>query len=511
MPLSPAAIPVAAPPVDRPDQGWTFGLTPPVIGAFLAFSLVGFLTVNPLLTVASLAVLPFLIALPWRPGEPPALPFVLGFQWLQATAKVFHADVLGVDVNDLILYPAFGYFARVETATWFTLGGLVALALGMRLAIRTLPLPDTDAIRRLAESFSVSRAFWLYLATTFTVTALYGAVGSRSGFSQILLGVMQLKWATYFFVCYLAIVRREGYAFLFIAFAVEFIAGIGFFSAFKTVFFITIITYFAARSRITVGTVAKGIVVVVVLAILGSGWISIKEDYREILRGDQEGRQGTDLSQGEQVAVLVDFVSTLDGEDLAAGFEPLATRLSYVDYFGYALAYVPEVAPHEGGALWGAAVRHILTPRILFPSKPPLVSDSEITNRYTGLAVAGSAQGTSISLGYMGESYVDLGPVWMFVPLFLLGLLRGLMYRFFLRSEEKRLLGYAFVVALFSGGYLLENSTAKLLGSSVMQFIVLALLFRYVAPRVAAWLQRGNVAESEAEDAAALPIRRAWA
>lgn len=509
MPISPAAaLPPSPPALPREPRG--LGLPPQVIGLFLALSLVGFATANPLLTVASIAILPFLVALTWVPGEPPILPFVLGFQWIQATTRVFHADLVGAYVGDLVLYPQFGAFADVETATWLSLVGLLVLAVGIRVATWTLAPPERAALIREAEEFSIPRAFWLYLATTFTATALVGSVGFMSGFKQILFAVEELKWATYFFLGYISIVRKEGYVYFLAAFAIEFISGIGFFSGFKEVIFVTVVTYFAARSRVTMGTVAGAVVLVVALGVMGSAWTVVKPEYRNIIRGGDTNRQGAVVDQGEQISTLVGLISGLDGEDIVNGLEPLAGRVAYVDFFGYVLGYVPTAVPHEDGAVWAAALKHIATPRILFPGKPPIVSDSEITNRYTGLGVAGEGQATSISIGYMAESYVDFGRLWMFAPIFLIGVGRGLIYRFFLRQSDIRLLGYAFTIAVFWGGYQLEVATGKLLGGTLMRFIVLALVFRFAAPVVARWLRRDDARETE-DEPTPLPMRRAWA
>lgn len=503
----PAPAPLSSP--DRPVGASAYGLPPQVVGLLLVFSLVGVLTTNPLLTVAALAVFPLAIALSWRPGEPPVLAFVVAFHWLQATAKVFHANILGVDASELIMYPQLGQFADVETASWLTLAAVLVLAVGVRLAIHTQERTGEGNLLREAEAFSIPRVFWAYLALSFGLTAFYGGLGFWSGYRQIILGVVQIKWAAYFLLVYLALLRREGYLFAATAFAIEFISGIGFFSGFKEVVFVTVVTYFAARSRIEIGTVAKIAVVGVLLMVMGAAWTAVKPQYRSILSGGS-GQQTTVIGQGEQVAVLYNLVANLDREDLAEGIEPLAERVAYVDFFGYALGYVPNVVPHQQGGQWGAAIKHILTPRILFPDKPALVSDSEVTNTYTGLLVAGVAEGTSISIGYVGESYVDFGPVWMFVPIFLVGLWRGLMYRFFLRKPEMRLMGFAFIVALFTLNYQVEASTGFMLGNILMRFIVLSLLFTFVAPRAVRWLQRGGAEADEAAEVP-VPIRRAWA
>ena len=500
--------------VDDEARPLYFRLPTPALVAVGVAAGLGLLTPNPLLTAAAILVLPLVISLTWRPGEPPVFPFVLGFHWAQAATKVFHADILGVGVEELTIYSQFGAFARLETATWLTLIGLVALALGIRVAIRTLAPPDEGALRRELESFSISKTFWLYLAVTLTALALQGSVGRMSGFREILNGAIQLKWVMYFLVSYLALVRREGYGYFAVALVFEFISGIGFFSGFKEVLFKTVIVYFTARSRVTLGTLGKGLAMLVVLAVLGATWTAVKADYRGVISGG-EGQQGSRLDQGEQIGLLVGFVSELDGDDVTEAIEPMAWRLAYVDFFGYVLSTVPTTVPHEDGALWGAAIKHIFMPRILFPSKPEIVSDSEITNRYTNLGVAGQAEGTSFSIGYMAESYVDFGPLWMFLPIFLVGVWRGLMYRFFLRKEEMRVMGYAFAVALFSTLYQLEVATGKLLGGLLSRFIVLAFLFILIAPLIMKWIHNGAVeldgpVDEPGDEPALPPVRQVW-
>ncbi|HPW33916.1 MAG TPA: hypothetical protein PLF92_13510, partial [Arenimonas sp.] len=70
-----------------------FGKLPLVF--LILFSVLGLLSSNPALTVASLAVLVIFFEVFWRPGEPPILLFILGYQWLQASILVFYGDWQG--------------------------------------------------------------------------------------------------------------------------------------------------------------------------------------------------------------------------------------------------------------------------------------------------------------------------------------------------------------------------------------------------------------------------------
>jgi hypothetical protein len=205
------------------------------------------------------------------------------------------------------------------------------------------------------------------------------------------------------------------------------------------------------------------------------------------------------------MASLADRVSGLDGADIAHAVEETSYRVEYVDYFALALAYVPAVRPHTDGEQWLAAVRHILLPRLFFPEKPVLPSDSELTMRYTGWNLGGVTGGTSISLGYVAESYIDFGRTGMWLPIFLLGLLWGGMYRYFVSSKWP-VVGYGFALAGLLSATYYETAAVKQLGGTVSEFIVLAFVLRFTVPRLLQWLTEPT-GELPAALAAALRAR----
>src|SRR4029077_6417558 len=114
------------------------------------------------------------------------------------------------------------------------------------------------------------------------------------------------------------------------------------------------------------------------------------------------------------------LVEDVTWDNFLDGMDALIMRISYVNFFALATENVPGRIPYENGALWRGSVVHMFMPRVLFPEKP-ILDDSERTRTYTGMNVAGSEQDTSIGIGYVGESYIDFGPIGMFIPIFLLG------------------------------------------------------------------------------------------
>jgi hypothetical protein len=149
--------------------------------------------------------------------------------------------------------------------------------------------------------------------------------------------------------------------------------------------------------------------------------------------------------------------------------------------------------PHENGALFWDAVSRPVMPRLLFPDKEA-IDDSVRTNHYTG-GLSGTSEGTSISLGYVAESYIDFGTIGMFPALFLVGLLFGRIYRGLLRWRASRgLLGMGLASAVLTGGAALENSFTKTFGGVAVALLVAVLLAGLVLPRWAPWLRADRLA-----------------
>jgi hypothetical protein len=180
---------------------------------------------------------------------------------------------------------------------------------------------------------------------------------------------------------------------------------------------------------------------------------------------------------------LYELVSALDRRALGNAAENLAERVGYVNFFAAVIKRVPRVLPHEGGALWWDSVTRPLMPRMFFPDKTS-IEDSQRTRYYTGLKVAGKEHGTSISIGYMGESYIDFGKIGMLLPVFALGWLLGAFYRWTLAQRySSKAVGMGVATAALFSAALLETSVTKLMGGLTVTMLVSWLLIRFVVPR----------------------------
>jgi hypothetical protein len=167
-----------------------------------------------------------------------------------------------------------------------------------------------------------------------------------------------------------------------------------------------------------------------------------------------------------------------------------------VYYPALALERVPAVLPHTNGEFTKAAVLHALQPRLLFPDKIDLRSDSDLVREYSGVQVAGIEQDTSIAFGYAAETYIDFGVPLMFLPIFAWGVFMGAAYGWLMTRLRCREFAHALLAVIFwLALYLFERSTAKMIGTSGTLLIYLGFL-GLIVDRYLVRHQRHAAAES---------------
>ncbi len=452
--------------------------------AILVF-LIGGIGPNTFLALIAVIVLVFGVSLLWRPGEPPIFILIFGMQWLQVSLETFEANLAGVDVNKTA---EFG--ADVWRATLLSLFGLAFLAIGIRLGVGRWQAASGSVARGVATRYPVSAFFWLYALAFAAAFFSEGSAYVIPGLSQLLLAVTSVKWAFFWLLAYATFCQRGSRKIFFVAaFLLELGWGMGgFFSDFKTVFFVSLLALAAANVRISPSTgIGLGIVVAILL-VFGVVWSAIKVEYRAYVSGGQQAQIVT-VGFGDRMAKLGELVGALDGEALADGADQLVKRITYVDFFGAVLLYVPTFVPHEEGAIWWDAITRPFMPRIFFPGKA-IIDNSERTNKYTGLGVSGSDVGTSISIGYFSEAYIDFGEFGMMAPIFLLGVFYGRLYRWLITMSHTRgVIGYGLASAILLGGILTETSVTKSIGGFMASSLVVWLIMKYSGPRLFPWLQ----------------------
>ena len=453
---------------------WTARLTI----AFGLMALLGLAGPNPLLTAAGLALPPILFALLWRPGEPPVLLFAASFQWLQVFAVILEANRAGEVIGEV------GAQEDLRAAATLGLLSVLVLAIGMRIGVRNHPTADFSTLHAASAMLTPRR-----LARGYVVAFLIGYAAVRLGFllpggRQQLLALAVLRWAVSFLIGWAALRNRRFRPLAAIILVAEITFGFaGYFSGFKSILFLAIVLIASAGVRVRQLFRPSLVLILILTVALASFWQVVKDDYRQFLN-QGTGGQFVLVPVSERFEYLFDRASSVTFDDFLFGLESGLDRIGYLQYFARVIHLVPNAIPHQRGRLWLEAIRHVLMPRFFFPGKPE-VNDSERTSEFTGSYVAGAGEGTSISIGYAGESYIDFGPTGMFVPIFLVGCFWGWAYRWLATRTRHRLLGIAISTNLILGNALhFEASNIKLLGGAVSSLVVLWLILKFGGDRI---------------------------
>ena len=435
---------------------------------------------NTVVAVYACFVLGLGTSLLWRPGEPPILFFIFLYQWLQSAAGTFYANLRGLSVGELSKFNG-----RPEAAIFLLLTGLIVFA----FTIRITSGPVIRGLLPRVQIFVAARPprYWLLLflgAWIFSDMCLFAA-GASGGLRQVLLSLADIQWAAFMLLTLatFSIPNRPKLPWL-LVFGFLFAIGLGgYFSGFKDVFFYAVIGLIASNVRFKARVLIPVVSLAGILLFLALIWSAIKTDYRAFVsRGT--GQQVVLVSYSERISEIGYLVSSLHSEDLPGAADRLMDRIMYFSLFGVVLDRVPYVLPYADGQIWLDAVRRPFMPRILFPEKTE-VNDSDLTNLYTGIGFANASQGTSISMGFMAEAYIDFGPVFMFLPIGGLGLFLGFFYRRLLSQPGLgAALGVALVPFALMPAHLTETSSLKLVPALGLSIISCWIILRVLAPRL---------------------------
>jgi len=455
------------------------------LSAIFAFFTIG-LGPNIELAAIALTVLVAGCILLWRPGEPPILLFLFCMQWLEASLAIFYSNVRGDSID--LMTNIIG--ANIWLATILSIIGLLFLAVGMRLAAGTARSTDAQLVKLQISRIPQNNWLLLYLI------AIVGASLARMlapivpGLSQPMLALANLKWAAYVVLTYVTFTRSHTnrLPWLFV-FGFEFLSALGgYFSSFRLVFQYTMLAMIAANVRWSLLRTTAIITLAIAVLVFGAAWTAIKADYRSFANGDRGG-QAITVGKSEQLFKIAELTSQLDKEKMLLGLDEMAHRLMYVQYFGAATNFVPNNVSHQNGAIWFESILRPFMPRQFFPDKLE-IDESALTYKYTGVVVAGKDRGTQISIGYIGESYIDFGKYGMMLVMLVLGLFIGYIYRWLMTGHSSRgILGIGLAPAIFMWASSIGNSSAKLFGALIVSILVTYLLNRILVPVFAPWLR----------------------
>lgn len=427
----------------------------------------------------SVAVLFFIwYILPAEEG-PPILALALTYQWMQVTIGLFYSSLTG----DML--QAFGTAWDRMMLIGLTCVALLALGarFGVYLAARRLPPPgDRPAMALPTQALLVA-----YVGSVIA-TGLFQELAWQ--FPALTQAILALNFS-HLALVYLVLRRFSSPVFQW-----QWIAGVvlfevamgftGYFAGFREPLIMAFIMLTEIFNRRDVRHWAMVSTVAVVLAVSSLVWISVRDEVRADL--DAETVSSSRTERLDRMRDLSAGLFSQDWLDIRDTMAQMSDRLWAVHYPALALERVPSYVAHTEGQILGDALLHLVTPRLFFPNKGELASDSEMVRKYAGVRVAGWEEGTSIAFGYTAESYVDFGLPWMFLPVAIWGIFIGVAYRISLHVIQHRELAIALVTVVFwLALYLFERSWVKTLGTSITLLVYLGgltyLVDRYLMGR----------------------------
>lgn len=434
-----------------------------------------------------------LLSIVGTPTMPAAVPYLLLWQWLQ----VFARALVSLTDGEPMARSLYGHW--VVNAYWYMLASLVALAIAMRMVLGSLR-PPTPREANAHLAWGPMELFQFYLFGLFVATAAQYMRGALPSLDQLLEALARGKILTLFMLFVGVFTLRRGYVYMVAAIAIEMVIGFsGILGDFRAVFFFLFVAALASRTRWTAGTSVAIAAGAIFLVVLGMFWTSVKMDYRKFATGSEES-QAVVVPIDVRLAYLGERAADAGNIDWRDAGYLLLVRLAYVDIFGAVIGV--QAASPEPAVMgqWSDALSHVFQPRILFPNKPAL-SDSDVFMRLARVSLdEGIRIGTSISVGYMAENYVDLGFPWLLVGVFVLGVVLALACRYFmsLRAPWVMREGTVLVLIYMVNQNGVEVSLPKLVGVIVTGFVFYALLAKFAYPMAWRWLDRKALAQRQA-------------
>lgn len=430
-----------------------------LIGAAVVSVVFGLVT-NDWLVGVSILTLLIVVKLAWTGDGLFVLPLALSFQWMQGSLGVMYFGFTG---RSLPAIDSSDYRPMVL----ISLGCVLALAAGVRLGLLLRKPPD-PSVERPGFAFSFGLLWIVYGITVVAEGALSTMAPEYPSLRQILVTFESARLGVLFLILRRLCAPPPRFGVVAAVVALEIVLGItGFFAGFREPIVLAVLAVLEVFDRRkAMHWVALGTASVAIMA-LGVLWMGIRGEYRR----DYVEIDTYSVSRSTRVnrveGLTTDFLSG-DTNDILKTTDTLVDRMWTIYYPALALKRVPSVLPHTDGAILGAALTHIVTPRVFFPDKGDLPSDSDEVRKYAGVQVAGREVNTSIAFGYAAEAYIDFGLPLMFAPMFAFGIFAGCCYAVFRSVIWHRELFVAFAtVAFWSSLYLFERSWATMMGVTV--------------------------------------------
>lgn len=458
--------------------------------ASVALILFSVITPNFLVSVTSVLTINLIFRLNYKPGIPLVILGGLMFQWLQISVKVWHANFQGIPLNQT--FSLYGGESNYESAFYLSSIGLVFLTVGIYTIVRKI---DADSyftkLQEELRNYDANKVAGFYILFSIFVAFLLSSRLVFPGLNTIIVAIGKLKWGFYtLFLLKTLVDRKKVRLFWIVTFFEIVLSFSGYFSDFKYFVIFAGLGLLSFTNVFTVRWIVLAIPAFYLLFYFAVIWTAVKGDYREYLSGGTD-RQVVVVSKQEALLEFTHLVSNVNTTVFNESIDYFIDRLSFIEFFSLTLDNVPGLISHTGGELWSNAITFYLKPRLFFPNKP-VIDDSEHTSLYTGLLLADSSGGASHSIGFMTDSYIDFGPIFMHFPIFLLGVMIGYLFKSFLFKSYNSIWGLVFTVPFFLLTSFYSFNLIKVIGNLFIYVIVVFIFKRFLISAIDPYIRKSQ-------------------
>lgn len=438
----------------------------PLLSILLAASIVyGLLSPNTLETVWTGFAFWLTLRLFWLQRTPGVILFVLITPFIEAHGVIFEANNYGATLNEV--YPETG-----RDTFWASSIGYVAVMLGFYWGARNAfnTLPNGEQVAHAAAKLSFNRIFIAVLIAQFIVQVTQQVIPYGSSLRQIEVYISGVSVAiTLAMTCHHFIQKER--AWLFYAFFTYFIitSFYSYFSSWRTPITLLIMASMATTTAFRGRQVLRQAPIIASGIVLVFVWQSVKGEYREFL-SQGEHSQAIRVSQTEALTKFSELATDALRQDTLITDQLVGAtykRVGYTEYFAASVGKVPSEIPFERGKLLSESIEFALIPRIINPNKG-VKDDKAKVERYTDYYF-GANSFSSFSLGHYCEAYIDWGPFWMHLHLFVYGLFGALLLRLTIQRTAglNDLLKWGILFTVLSGWGTFQQDMVTVLGRTV--------------------------------------------
>lgn len=449
---------------------------------FIYLLYVTIFTPNLLISVPIAFFPVFAYKLFWVDKQPNVLFFATILQFVSASAQLLYCNFLGISLEtrfvDATQFPA----DKMEQATTLSIVGLYFFSLGLFWVIRKVRLMPVD---NFVNQYNPFKVLIVYIGVSMLIYLTSAAIWAFPGLVQFVFFFFYIKWGFFIFCFY--IIHKKGilirnYFYLFLAVEIVISTSSYFASPFLNLLLFTVLSLVLLQPKLNIRSYFFILLFTGLLFHLLIIWSAIKGEYRSFLNSGQLS-QSVSVSRGAANDKLIELYNNLQDNEYKEGLDKFIDRLGYIQFFAAVLVYVPKNEPHQNGQIYLNAVQHYLLPRFLNPNKKVL-DDTKHTMKYTGIFLSGTESATSFSIGYVGDAYIDFGPIYMHVLLFAFGALFGVFYKYFIKRSPNVFWQWIFTGPFFLLANIYGTDTAKALGWVLIYFLVVAIVRKQLIKRL---------------------------